>query len=223
MFQPLAGRYEWTNRVLTFGLDLGWRRHAVARVLDGRVRSVLDVGTGTGEVALALACRGGDGLQVTAVDFSEAMLAVARAKPGADRVRWVLAPATNLPFDDAQFDAAIVAFALRNLSVTREHLWVCLREIRRVLRPGGRLFTVETSQPPCKAVRGILHLYARWWVPVVGGLLTGQSGPYRYLGTSIRAFYDAETLARAMLDAGFSSARFDHLTWGLVALHVATR
>jgi demethylmenaquinone methyltransferase/2-methoxy-6-polyprenyl-1,4-benzoquinol methylase len=203
--------YDVMNRAMTAGLDLRWRRiAAAAAVRPGD--SVLDAACGTGDLALA-DLRAGARV-VTGIDFSERMLERARRK--SDAIAWVQGDLLALPFADASFDAATVGFGVRNLA----DLELGLRELRRVLRPGGRLAILEITSP-----RGRLRPFFSLWfdrvVPAAGRLLPGGAA-YRYLPASVRRFPDAERLAELLREAGFADVGFRLLGGSIVALHTGT-
>jgi demethylmenaquinone methyltransferase/2-methoxy-6-polyprenyl-1,4-benzoquinol methylase len=207
MFDRIAPVYDAMNRVMTAGLDGRWRAETAAAVVRPGDR-VLDACCGTGDLALASARIGG---RVTAVDFSEPMLERARAKSG--DVEWVQGDALALPFEDASFDAATVGFGVRNLS----DLEAGLRELRRVLKPGGRVGILEITRP-----RGALAPFYRLWfdgvVPLLGKVVPGGSA-YTYLPASVRRFPGPEGLAGALRAAGFEDVRYRLFAGGIVALH----
>jgi len=211
MFDRIAPVYDAMNRAMTLGLDRRWRRlTAQAAVRPGD--KVLDACCGTGDLALAGRAAGGD---VVGVDFSEAMLARARRK--APEIEWVRGDAAALPFPDETFDAVTVGFGIRNLA----DLEGGLRELARVLKPGGKVGCLEITRP-----RGILRPFFRLWfdglVPVVGKVLPGGAA-YSYLPASVRRFPGPEDLAAAMRRAGFGEVGWRVLGGGIVALHVATK
>jgi demethylmenaquinone methyltransferase/2-methoxy-6-polyprenyl-1,4-benzoquinol methylase len=208
MFDRIAPVYDVMNRVMTAGLDRRWRRAcAEAAVRPGD--RVLDACCGTGDLALACA-RAGAGV-VTGLDFSEPMLERARRK--APELEWVQGDVLALPFPDGSFDAATVGFGVRNV----EDIAAALRELRRVLRAGGRLGILEITRP-----RGFLrHFYGVWFdriVPLLGRVLPGGAA-YSYLPASVRRFPGPEDLAGLLADAGFESVRFRLFAGGIVALH----
>jgi demethylmenaquinone methyltransferase / 2-methoxy-6-polyprenyl-1,4-benzoquinol methylase len=207
MFDRIAPVYDVMNRVMTAGLDMRWRRLAAESAVRTGDR-VLDAACGTGDLAIA-DLKAGAG-KVTGLDFSEAMLARARKKAP---LEWVQGDMLALPFADATFDAATVGFGVRNVA----DLELGLRELRRVLRPGGRLAILEITQP-----RGALRPFFSLWfdriVPALGKVLPGGSA-YTYLPASVKRFPDAETLARMLRDAGFGEVRFRLLAGSIVALH----
>ena len=211
MFDRIAPVYDAMNRAMTLGLDRRWRR-LTARAVVRRGEKILDACCGTGDLALADRAAGGD---VVGVDFSEAMLARARRK--APEMEWVQADAAALPFPDESFDAVTVGFGIRNLA----DLEGGLRELARVLKPGGRLGCLEITRP-----RGILRPFFRVWfdglVPAAGKVLPGGAA-YSYLPASVRRFPGPEDLAAAIRRAGFGQVGWRLLGGGIVALHVATK
>jgi demethylmenaquinone methyltransferase / 2-methoxy-6-polyprenyl-1,4-benzoquinol methylase len=209
MFDRIAPVYDAMNRVMTAGLDRRWRRATVDAVVRPGDR-VLDACCGTGDLAIAARDRGAD---VVGLDFSEAMLERARRKRA--NVEWIRGDVLALPFDDASFDAVTVGFGVRNV----EDLGAGLRELRRVLRPGGHLGILEITRP-----RGPLAPFYRLWfdavIPLLGRVLPGGSA-YTYLPASVRRFPGPEALASLLRESGFAEVRFRLFAGGIVALHVA--
>ena len=211
MFDRIAPVYDLMNRVMTVGLDRRWRKLAVTEVVWPGDR-VLDACCGTGDLAVEAERRGG---RVVGLDFAEKMLERARGKSGA--IEWVQGDALALPFGDGEFDAATVGFGVRNLA----DLEAGLRELARVLKPGGRVAVLEITRP-----RGILRPFFRLWfdgvVPVLGKVLPGGEA-YTYLPASVRRFPGPDDLSALFESAGFESVRYRLLGGGIVALHVGTR
>ena len=207
MFDRIAPVYDAMNRAMTAGLDQRWRAKTARAVVSPGDR-VLDSCCGTGDLAIACLRAGG---RVTALDFSERMLERARKK--SDEIEWVEGDALALPFADGSFDAGTVGFGVRNL----EDLEKGLGELRRVLRPGGRLAILEITTP-----RGLLRPFYKLWldglVPLAGKLLPGGSA-YTYLPASVRRFPEAKELAELMESAGFEQVRYRFFAGGIVALH----
>jgi demethylmenaquinone methyltransferase/2-methoxy-6-polyprenyl-1,4-benzoquinol methylase len=207
MFDRIAPVYDAMNRLMTAGLDRRWRDEAAAAVVRPGDR-VLDACCGTGDLAIAAAKAGG---KVTGLDFSEPMLARAREKnPDID---WVSGDALGLPFPDGSFDAATVGFGVRNL----DDLERGLAELRRVLKPGGRLAILEITRP-----QGVLAPFYRFWfdgvIPLAGTVLPGGSA-YSYLPASVRRFPAPQALAKLLDEAGFDEIRWRLFAGGIVALH----
>jgi demethylmenaquinone methyltransferase / 2-methoxy-6-polyprenyl-1,4-benzoquinol methylase len=211
MFDRIAPVYDAMNHVMTAGLDRRWRKLAAEEVVWPGDR-VLDSCCGTGDLAVAAERRGG---RVVGLDFSEKMLERARRKSGA--IEWVQGDALALPFGDGEFDAATVGFGVRNLA----DLEGGLRELARVLRPGGKAAILEITRP-----RGILKPFFRLWfdgvVPVLGRVLPGGEA-YTYLPASVRRFPGPDDLSALLEAAGFEDVRYRMLGGGIVALHVGTR
>jgi demethylmenaquinone methyltransferase/2-methoxy-6-polyprenyl-1,4-benzoquinol methylase len=199
MFARIAGRYDLANRILSAGVDRRWRRRLVSAVRSAGGRMILDVATGSGDVAFALARALPSDTLIQGVDFCAPMLDEARRKQQANgvapsRLTFATADALALPFADATFDALTIAFGLRNLADRPKGL----AEFRRVLKPGGKLVVLEFSQ-------------------------TGEPEAYHYLARTIGAFPDRKTLSGEILAAGFSSVQAAPLTFGISALHEAVR
>jgi demethylmenaquinone methyltransferase/2-methoxy-6-polyprenyl-1,4-benzoquinol methylase len=216
MFDRIAPTYDVLNHLLSANVDRAWRRRAVGLLgLTGTER-VLDACTGTGDLAVAL-LEGGAG-EVVGSDFSPRMLAQAAAKTDA-RATFEVADTTDLPFEDASFDAATVGFGVRNL----EDLDAGLRELRRVLRPGGRLAVLEFSQPPNPLFRGLYHVYFMLVLPLIGNLVSGGAdNAYAYLPRSVLAFPDPQGLAARLRGAGFAAVEVHTLSLGIACVHLAT-
>ena len=207
MFDRIAPVYDVMNRVMTAGLDMRWRRQTAAAVVRPGDR-VLDAACGTGDLAIADLKAGA--ATVTGLDFSERMLERARRKAS---LEWIVGDMLALPFADATFDAATVGFGVRNVA----DLDTSLRELRRVLKPGGRVAILEITQP-----RGIARpFYSLWFdriVPLFGKVLPGGSA-YTYLPASVKRFPSAEQLVDRMREAGFDRVDFRLFGASIVALH----
>jgi len=212
MFDRISGVYDLMNQVMTAGLHHQWRRRAADLAGAGPGTSVLDVATGTGDLAIEMASRGAE---VIGSDFSEEMLARARDKqPG---ITWEWANAMDLPYESDRFDAATVGFGARNFSDLERGL----REMTRVVRPGGKVVILEITTP----TRPPLSTFFRVWfdtiVPALGKV-AGDSDAYEYLPDSVKRFPAPEGLAATMDRAGLRDIRWILTAGGIIALHVGT-
>ena len=219
MFDAIAGRYDALNHLLSAGLDRGWRRRAVrALELSGKDR-VLDVCTGTADLAIEAVRRGAG--EVVGVDFAGEMLRrgldKVRAAGLATRIRVARGDAMRLPFRDRTFDAAMVAFGIRNVL---DPVVACA-EIRRVLRPGGRLAILEFGLPSTPGVRELYGWYFRVVLPRVGRLVSRHDDAYDYLPASVSRFPSGDAFADVLRRAGFPVATHRALTGGVVSLYIA--
>jgi len=219
MFDLIAPRYDRLNRILSFGADRRWRHRAVTLARLGSDEVALDVGSGTGDLALSLLRASWSSSRVVGVDLAPRMLEIALSRVGtfASRYRAVIANAEALPFPDRSIDRVASAFTLRNLG----DLPRALREMRRVLRPGGRAVLLELSHPPQPLFARVYRWYFELLLPRLAALLGGDPAAYRYLPRSLRPFPSAERLAEMLREAGFRKARYERLTLGIVAIHVA--
>lgn len=220
MFSTIAPRYDALNRLLSFGVDRRWRVQAARAALRGGARHVLDVATGTGDLAFTLASLAPDA-DVLGVDFAEPMLELARSKARARRarVRFEVGDGTALGYPDDSFDAVTIAYGLRNF----DDLDGGLREFWRVLRPGGRLVVLEFPPPPGGLFGSLYRLYFTRVLPTVGGLISGRESAYRYLPQSVLAFPSPEALARRMREAGFAAVSYRLQTFGVSAIHLGEK
>lgn len=222
MFGRIAGRYDLMNRLMTGGLDGRWRREALhaARVPAGGL--VLDVGTGTGDLALDIA-RAHPDARVVGLDYTGPMIARAPAKALqaglASQITWTRADGQTLPFADGTFDAVTSAFVLRNFA----DLAQAYAEMARVVRPGGRVVALEISPESHPLWRPLFRLHFEHLVPLVGRLVTGDSTAYRYLPASVAAFLGAEPLAQVMRAAGLVPLPPRRLMLGSLMIHIGFR
>jgi demethylmenaquinone methyltransferase / 2-methoxy-6-polyprenyl-1,4-benzoquinol methylase len=222
IFSRIADKYDLFNALASLGIDRSWRRELVrACELDPTSR-VLDLASGTGDVAFALAYLGMPA-EVVATDFVPEMLAVAEKKAeknllGAP-VSFMVADAQELPFEDASFDVVTVAFGVRNFPDRPRNF----AEVLRVLRPGGRYVILEFSRPTFAPWRAFYHFYLRHAIPAIGGILTGDRAGFVYLNDSIRQFPTQEPLAEELRAAGFTTVTWQDMSGGIVALHTAIK
>ena len=240
VYRNIPHRYESTNHLLTFGLDIIWRRIAASAAVRAAGTAVetgcagetgpaggagagpwLDLCSGTGEMAALLSRRSPAGTAVISADYSVPMLREGVRRRGAGKLIPAAASADALPFPDASFGLVTVTFAARNLWSHGGLFAGSLREIRRVLRPGGIFLNLETSQPGSAPVRGVLHAYVEGIVGRLGKMLTGERNGYAYLSGSIRSFPGPGELASEMEEAGFSHVIWKELMFGVAAIHTA--
>lgn len=218
MFDAVAPRYDLLNRLLSAGVDRGWRRRAV-RALELAPGMVLaDICAGTGDLGLA-ALKAEPGVRVVGVDLAREMLARGAQKSSGAACDYVQGDAENLPLADASVDRVCVGFGIRNVASVS----AAAREAARVLRPGGRYVVLEFSTPPNPLFRRVYETYFHHVLPRVGGWISGRPEAYRYLPESVGAFPAPPQLAGILGDAGFSRVEWARLHGGIAALHVGTR
>jgi demethylmenaquinone methyltransferase/2-methoxy-6-polyprenyl-1,4-benzoquinol methylase len=222
MFAAIADRYDLLNCLLSFRRDRAWRNFAVSNsgVQPGGL--ALDVATGTAELARHLARQIGTGT-IIGLDFCPDMLARARAKlanpPGEGRIELVLGDALRLPFPDNTFDCVTIGFALRNVaSIAR-----AFSEMARVVKPGGRVISLELTRPSSSLIRAIYYVYLLRIAPYIGGLISGRRGAYTYLPESILEFPSPEDVKEIMRGAGLQKVEIYRLTLGAATVHVGTK
>ncbi|GEA19447.1 bifunctional demethylmenaquinone methyltransferase/2-methoxy-6-polyprenyl-1,4-benzoquinol methylase UbiE [Moorella sp. E306M] len=223
IFNNIAPRYDLLNTILSFNCDRGWRRFTVARAGLAPGNKALDVCCGTGMLSLELARAVAPGGQVVGLDFAPGMLEVARrrlaASPYGHLVQLVEGNAMDLPFPDNTFDCATIAFGLRNLPDIKRGL----AEMRRVVRPGGRVVSLELAKPSRTIFKHIYYLYFDHLVPLIGRLGVGMDGPYSYLPLSLKGYPHQEEILQYFRDLGLDRASYHELTGGIVAVHVGIK
>lgn len=219
MFAQIAPRYDAANRVISAGLDEGWRRRAIALLNAPHDGKIADLCCGTGDIVFHL-LRTDPSLQVTGVDFCAPMLQAARLRAGAVRANatFLEADVMALPFADRSFDGATMGFAMRNVA----GIDGALREVRRILKPGARFVNLDMSKAPNKIWKALFDLYFYRVVPVVGGVVGGSRRAYAYLPDSLTNHPGAEQLRDRFAAAGFHHAGFVRLMGGAVAVHYGT-
>ncbi len=220
MFARIARRYDVANHLLSGGVDYWWRRRLVRAVRAVGPADILDLATGSGDVAFALADGLPPAVRITGIDFCQPMLDVANVKKSGS-IRWAKVDFRQgdglaLPLPDATFDAITIAFGLRNMADRHR----ALTEMRRVLRPGGQLFLLEFSQPH-GWFRPAYYAYLKLILPLVAAIVTGDKSAYEYLGGSIEQFPGRDTMSAEISRAGFRQVQACPLTFGIVALHQA--
>jgi demethylmenaquinone methyltransferase / 2-methoxy-6-polyprenyl-1,4-benzoquinol methylase len=222
MFSGIAKRYDLLNHVLSLNIDKSWRRRVrleLKDILDDENAVVLDVACGTGDLSLEL--KQNARAMVIGTDFCRPMLVIADRKSKIEnrRVPYLEADAMALSFADDMFDAVTIAFGLRNLP----NHFSGLKELHRILKPGGKLVILECAKPPIPVFRQLYAFYFSTVLPRIGGLVSGSLGAYQYLPDSVSKFPDQKTLIAMMEQCGFKDVEYDNLTGGIAAIHVGRK
>ncbi len=221
LFDSIAYRYDLLNHLLSGGVDFYWRRKAIDCLRDIAPQRILDVATGTGDFAIAaLRLRP---LEVVGIDIAENMLAVGRKKVANKGMQAILTlrhgEAEQIDLADGSMDASIVAFGARNF----ENLLQGLREMRRVLRPGGRIVVLEFSRPAVVPFRQLYFFYFRRILPLIGRVVSGSTDAYRYLPDTVMQFPEGEAFLRILRDIGFRGVRQERLTFGIATIYTGDK
>ena len=224
MFDGIAPDYDRLNHLMSLGVDRSWRRRALREIVDaGRAQSILDIACGTGDFSLAIAGRMHPDSRITGLDLSEGMLAVMRdkvAKAGLEgRISCEQGDSEAMRFADASFDVVTIAFGIRNFA----HREAALREILRVLKPGGRLVILELSVPENRILRWGYNLYFKHFVPWIGGRISGDRAAYTYLPASVQAFPGRREWTATMAGCGYAQVRHKAFTLGLCRMYVGEK
>ena len=221
MFDNISGNYDWMNRAITFGLDKGWRRRVHKIVTEGNPKSILDVATGTGDMAIMFAKS--DAQQIIGQDISSGMLEVAKVKSKKleleDRIQFQLGDAENMPFDDQSFDVVSVSYGIRNF----ENLKKGLSEILRVLNSPGKLVILETSVPKSAFMRFGYGIHTKFIIPLMGKLFSKDKKAYAYLSDSAHVFPYGEELKKILLEVGFTSVDVHPQAGGISTIYNASK
>jgi demethylmenaquinone methyltransferase/2-methoxy-6-polyprenyl-1,4-benzoquinol methylase len=227
MFNSIPRHYDLVNQLITCGLDKRWRDLAARECAGTGPRRILDLGCGTGDLAIGIVRRAKNYVAVTGLDYSPTMLEMATRKAeaavGRSRITFTQAEAASLPFVNDYFDTVGISFAFRNLTYKNPVVEFHLAEIFRVLNPGGRLVIVESSQPDSRLVRWFFHLYLRSYVYWIGWWLSGNKGAYRYLTESARRFFTPVQVKELLKAAGFRDVSYRPMLFGAVGIHVAIK
>lgn len=214
MFDRIAARYNRMNRLMTFGQDMRWRRFVIRQAKLTPGSRLLDLATGTGDIAFE-ALRQVPGVQVVGGDFSLGMMKVGRHLPLGDKVGWSGADALNLPFPDNTFDAVTAGYLIRNvIDIPR-----AFAEQRRVLKPSGRIVILDTTPPPNNLLRPFILIHLRYVIPLLGRLISGNPDAYKYLPESTQAFKTPDELAALMRASGFVNVAYRRFMFGTMAVH----
>jgi demethylmenaquinone methyltransferase/2-methoxy-6-polyprenyl-1,4-benzoquinol methylase len=215
LFGQIAPRYNLMNRLMTGGLDQRWRRIAISKAQLPSDGLLLDLATGTGDVAL-LALKQYPSLRVVGADFSIEMMRIGQRQARGRQVSWCGADALRAPFSDNTFDAVISAYLMRNLSP--EQIEAAFREQARLVKPGGRIVCLDATPPPETFARPLILLYLNKIIPSMGGLLAGRQDAYTYLPRSTQAFKMADELAALMISAGLAHVHYQQFMMGVMSL-----
>ena len=226
MFMAVPPSYDLLNRLLTFRFDEVWRKKAAAECMKNNPENVLDLCCGTGDLVLRLKRMARPETKITALDYSEPMLQVAKLKAkrkDLTGIEFIHGDAANMPFPDNYFDSIGIAFAFRNLSFYNPDREKFIAEILRVLKSNGSFVIVETSQPKSLIMRKFFHWYMRWITAPLGGLISGHYGAYKYLAHSASHYYNGEEMTRFLIDSGFTGVKTKTFMTGIASLYVATK
>jgi len=220
MFDNIASTYDFLNRLLSMGIDKTWRKRAIRILRRHESSSVLDVATGTGDLAMEIWHKVKP-KRIAGIDLSENMLDLAREKAEAKKypIEFQKGDAENLPFADNTFDAATVAFGVRNF----ENLGKGLADIHRVLEPGGKLVVLEFSRPKVFPVKQVFQFYFHGILPLIGKLFSKDQRAYSYLPESVGVFPEGSDFTRELEEAGFQNTTFDPLTFGICTIYTGTK
>jgi demethylmenaquinone methyltransferase/2-methoxy-6-polyprenyl-1,4-benzoquinol methylase len=222
MFNSIAPRYDFLNRLLSLGIDRKWRRFAVGKINFSANGRILDVATGTGDVALEIAARTPENVSIVGVDFSKEMVELGKSKirnsPYAQRITMEVAPCEAIPFPEESFDSVTIAFGIRNVVDRLQGL----KEMQRVLKQGGRLVILEFSTPTSSLFRSIYLFYFLKVLPAIGGLFSKQSA-YKYLPDSVLEFPSRDEFKNLMAKASFKNLAHYDLTGGIATVYLGEK
>ena len=226
MFSEVPPRYDLMNRMLTFRFDVLWRRKAARECLMRNPKRILDLCTGTGDLAVQIEKLADGHAEITGLDYSDSMLSLAREKAlkkEFDHIRFVRGDAADLPFGNESLDSIGIAFAFRNLTYKNPDQMKFLKEIYRVLSSHGNFVIVETSQPSSKIMRYLFHNYLKIMVAGIGGNLSGHKKAYNYLAASARNFFSPAEVIEMLSETGFSQVRHKKLMGGIAGITVGIK
>jgi len=221
MFNNIAGKYDFLNHFLSLGIDKGWRKKAIREIQAVHPKQILDVATGTGDLAIAASQLKPE--KITGVDIAEQMLEVGRKKIASQQLSGMITlqagDSESMPFANNAFDAVTCAYGVRNF----EHLEAGLKEMCRVMRPGGKLAILEFSHPKKFPIKQIYKFYFRYILPTLGKLVSKHSTAYTYLPESVMAFPEGKVFCETLAKCGFKDAKARPLTFGITTLYTATK
>ena len=215
MFTQIAHRYDMMNRIMTGGQDIRWRKHVIRLAQIDNHASLLDLGTGTGDLARE-ALSQSPNAKVIAADFTIEMMRVGN-KYGV--LNWSTADALRLPFQDSSFDAVVSGFLMRNVT----NLDQAIAEQYRMLKPGGRIVILDTTRPKKNILSPLIWMHMHIIIPLLGTVIAGAGEAYRYLPESTEGFVTAEDMSARMTKIGFKNVRFQRLMFGTIAIHNAEK
>lgn len=225
MFNQVPEKYDFLNRLMTLGLDEPWRKKAVKYVKEHSPSQVMDLGTGTGDMAIRMALEMPQ-TKIIGYDFSEPMLEVARTKAqkhSISNISFMEGDAAEMPFENNTFDVIGISFAFRNMTYKNKNTSLYLHEMMRVIKPGGKLIAVESSQPKSKFIRFFFHLYLQYIISGIGGRLAKAKGAYHYLAYSAKKFYTTDELTDLLQDHGFGEVDHHPMFLGAAAITIAQK
>jgi demethylmenaquinone methyltransferase/2-methoxy-6-polyprenyl-1,4-benzoquinol methylase len=214
LFSRIASRYDLMNHLMTGWQDIRWRRFAVQQLELDPAASLLDIGSGNGQL-INEANRQYPDCRSVGADLTQAMLEIGKNHTGTNSTTWTRADSENLPFDGNSFDGVISGFLVRNL----QDVFRGIQEQYRVLKPGGRISVLDTSRPPRGFMRPLIRFYLNRVIPTMGGLLTGQKSAYNYLSSSTEGFLSAGELAAYLAAAGFKKVAYRQFNFGMITVH----
>jgi demethylmenaquinone methyltransferase / 2-methoxy-6-polyprenyl-1,4-benzoquinol methylase len=227
IFTAVPSHYDIINHLMTFGMDILWRKKAAQECVSFQPHSVLDICCGTGDLALTVAELAGNKTSITGLDFSKPMLekAAIKVKKAGYKISFVPGDIADIPFPENTFNCLCIGFGFRNLTYKNNKAAQHISEIIRVLKPGGRFVIVESSQPDSGAriIKFLHRLYVKYFVFLLGLLISGNSKAYKYLAYSVLNYYNADELCNLLLNAGFRKVTYKHLFFGAAAIHVAVK
>jgi demethylmenaquinone methyltransferase/2-methoxy-6-polyprenyl-1,4-benzoquinol methylase len=226
IFTTVPPSYDLINRIFTLTLDEKWRKKAASECLADNPAHVMDLCTGTGDLAVRMAKMGDGNVEVTGYDYSQPMLDLAKKKALKNKVPGIefrQGDAAAMPFSDGSFDSIGIAFAFRNLTFKNFDTPKFLDEIHRVLKPGGRFVIIESSQPQWGWLKVMFRTWTKYFVYPIGSLISGNRPAYKYLSYSVIHYYQPEEICDLLKEHGFSKVTFKRLTGGVAALHVAVK
>ncbi|MFT6882338.1 MAG: demethylmenaquinone methyltransferase/2-methoxy-6-polyprenyl-1,4-benzoquinol methylase [Marinoscillum sp.] len=221
MFDNISGKYDFLNHFLSLGIDIAWRKKAIKQLRDDHPKQILDIATGTGDFAIEALALNPD--KVTGVDISEGMLSVGREKVIKrkldHKIELLSGDSEELQFDDNKFDAVIVSFGVRNF----ENLEKGLKDMYRVLKPGGKTVILEFSKPKRFPFKQIYQFYFKWILPKIGSTISKDQAAYTYLPESVRAFPDGDQFLDILEKVGFKNTQCKALTLGISSIYIGTK